>query len=156
MSFTLTQAKALHAAVCDVPKRLGIFDKVNEAQVKNAPGRGLSCEVWAQRWRPARTSGLASLSLLVVFNARVLMPADHQPQEDVEPTILWATLALAGGYVGGFTLGGLTGVRAVDPLGAEGITMEQNTGFLTVDTKFYRGAPVVVPVIINDVLEEVA
>jgi hypothetical protein len=154
VSWSVVQAKALHSAVLSVPKTLGIFDKVNGHQPKNPPGQKLSCHVWIARWRPAR-SGLNSTSVTVVYNAQVQLPADYQPADDVEPLMLSATLRLAAGYAGGFTLGGNLGVRAIDLRGMEGVTMEEQQGFLTHDQNLYRAAPVVVPIILNHVLAEV-
>lgn len=153
MSLTVEQAKTLHAAVLDVPKRLGIFDRVNGHQPKNPPGKKLSCHAWIARWRPAR-SGLSSTSITVVYNARCMLPADYQPADDLEPILLSATLQLAAGYAGGLTLGGNLNVRAIDLRGMEGVPMEEQTGFLTHDQQFYRAAPVVIPIILNHVLAE--
>jgi hypothetical protein len=129
--------------------KLGVFERVNSHEPKNAPGNGLSCSIWADVIRPLpQASGLNSTSGLVSFHCRVSSSMLQEPQDDIDPQILIAVTTLIGEYSGNFTLGGT--VRDVDLLGQFGVALSAQAGYLEHDKKYYRVMVVTLPIVIND------
>lgn len=132
---------------------LGLFERVNQHEPKNAPGNGLTAAVWADSIAPTPTgSGLASTSARVVFNVRIYSSANAEPADAIDPNILAATSALMGAYSGDFELGG--SVRNVDLLGQGGVPLSAQAGYLQQDGRLYRVMTLVLPVLVNDVWEQ--
>src|SRR5690349_3003162 len=97
----------------------GYLDEVNghEAIHPSASG-GITGAVWVDRVTPVRSSGLDSVSALVVLNVRLYTSAQALPLDAIDPGLVAAVDALCTAYCGDFTLGGL--VRQVDIFGANG------------------------------------
>ncbi|MGW0587460.1 hypothetical protein [Streptosporangium sp. NPDC002607] len=133
---------------------LGLFERVNSHEPKNAPGNGLTAAVWVDSIAPVPTgSGLASTSARLVFNVRIYTGAEQEPADAIDPNMLAATDALMSAYSGDFTLGG--SVRNVDLLGQAGTSLSAQAGYIQHDSKLLRVMTLVVPVIVNDVWEQV-
>ncbi|MFJ9214229.1 hypothetical protein [Streptomyces sp. NPDC102264] len=130
----------------------GLFEQVNQSEPKNAPGGGLTCAVWTERVGPVRSSGLSSSSARLVFNVRVYSSLTARPEDAIDPAMLNAVDHLITAYSADFTLGGL--VRHVDLLGAEGVPMEAQAGYLLVEGGEYRVMTIVLPLIVNDLWTE--
>lgn len=129
---------------------LGLFEQVNTSEPKNAPGNGLTAAVWADRIEPvAPASGLAATSARIVFNLRIYSSMTQQPQDAIDPNIVTALDTLMGAYSGDFDLGGT--IRNVDLLGAHGVGLSAQAGYINQDNKLFRVMTVTVPVIVNDV-----
>ncbi|WP_405391058.1 hypothetical protein OG596_26315 [Streptomyces sp. NBC_01102] len=131
---------------------LGLFETVNEAEPKNAPGTGLTCAVWAERIGFVRSSGLASGSARLVFTVRIYSNINAAPAEAIDPELLNAVDQLFAAYSADFTLGDL--VRHVDLLGAYGVPLEAVAGYLLVEGGEYRVMTIVLPLIVNDLWTE--
>lgn len=134
-------------------KRLGVFERVYAHEPKNAPGNGLSCVIWGDRIDPIRSSGLNSVSLRVAYSVRVYKPMNSEPQDGIDPTILNGVTALWNAYAGDFTLDGEA--RQVDLLGAYGAAMSAQAGYLNQDGRLFRVMTLTLPIIFDDVFEEV-
>jgi hypothetical protein len=132
----------------------GLFETVNQAEPKNAPGNGLTCAVWAERISFVRSSGLASGSARLVFTVRIYSNINAGPDEAIDPELLNAVDHLFAAYSSDFTLGGL--VRHVDLLGAHGVPLEAVAGYLLVEGGEYRVMTIVLPLIVNDLWEQAA
>lgn len=132
----------------------GYFDQVNGHEPKNAPGNGLTAAVWFDTMRAVLSSGLASVSVLLVLNVRLYTSMLQEPQSAIDPALLRASGALFAAYAGDFTLGGL--VREVDLFGAEGTPLLAKAGYLNQDNKLYRVVTITLPVVVNDAWDEVA
>lgn len=134
----------------------GLFARVNKAEPKSAPGPGLMCAIWAGSVAPvARRSGLSSVSVLVTANVRIYTNMLADPVEMIDPAVMDATSALMNAYAGDFTLGGL--ITAVDLLGSVGGTgLNAQAGYLDLDGRKFRIMAIQVPMIIDDVFEQVA
>lgn len=131
---------------------LGLFEHVNQAEPKNAPGNGLTCAVWAEHIGFIRSSGLASGSGRLVFNVRIYTNANAAPDEAIDPEMINAVDSLFAAYASDFTLGGL--VRHVDLLGAHGIPLAAQAGYLLVEGGEYRVMTIELPLIVNDLWTE--
>lgn len=128
----------------------GYFDRVNQHEPKNKPGRGLTAAVWIDRIEPARgRSGLAATSARVVFNVRVYTTMLQNPQDSIDPNVMIATDALMTAYSGDFELGG--DAAFIDLLGAtQGHPLFAQSGYINIDNTVYRVMTMTVPVIVND------
>lgn len=127
----------------------GYFERINGHEPKSAPGKGLTAAVWADRIGPvAPASGLAATSARLVLNVRLYSPMLQEPQDAIDPTLVAAADALMAAYAGDFTLDGL--VRNVDLLGAQGVPLEGQAGYLRADSTLYRVITITLPVIVND------
>lgn len=144
----IVDAVMSHAMAC------GYFDRVNGHEPKNAPGNGLSAAVWSDTLRPVPSSGLASVSALLILNVRMYTSMLQEPQDAIDPNMLNALSALFTAYAGDFTFGGLA--REVDLLGAEGVPLQAKAGYLNQDNKLYRVITITLPVVVNDAWDEVA
>lgn len=133
----------------------GLFERVNTHEPTNAPGNGLTCALWADRIGPVRSSGLNSTSARIIFNVRIYSNMNAEPQDAIDPNVIKAVDTLFTAYSGDFTLG-VDDVRHIDLLGVYGIPLEARAGYLKQDGSEYRVVTISVPVIVNDVWEQVS
>lgn len=129
---------------------LGYFDRVNQHEPKNGPGRGMTCAVWINRIEGTSVrSGLAKTSARVEFNVRIYLNMIQEPQDMIDPDMMDAVDALLGAYTADFTLGGtvaavdLMGMAQRHPLGAE-------AGYINIDNKVYRVMTITLPILVDD------
>lgn len=134
--------------------RSGYFDRVNGHESKSAPNLvgGLAAEVWVQRIRAARSSGLAETSGLLVLTVRIRGDMLAKPEDGIDPRLLTAASGLMRLYVGDFTLNDL--IRAVDVRGMEGTPLTCEAGYLPQDQKVFRVYEITLPLIVNDIWSE--
>jgi hypothetical protein len=140
----------LVAAAVSKAQTLGLFEKVNGHEPKNAPGHGLTASVWVQDLSPIQAGGLDSTSGRVELSVRVSTNMLAEPQDGIDPRMLTAVAELIGAYTGDFEIGPLTGVRGIDLLGAYGTPLSAKAGYLNQDGKLFRVMTITLPVIVND------
>lgn len=131
----------------------GLFDRVNQHEPKSKPGRGLTCATWIDRMEPARgRSGLSVTSARVVFNVRVYTNMIQDPQDAIDPNVMYATNTLFKAYTGDFALGGSgSDERWIDCLGAtQGHPLFAQSGYINIDNMVYRVMTITVPVIVEN------
>ena len=132
---------------------LGVFERVNLHEPKNAPGSGITCAVWSDWMGPApRNSGLSATSALLIFNVRIYSSMLSEPQDYIDPEIIKAVDLLMGAYSGDFELGGT--VAWIDLLGQSGRQMQAQAGYINQDGKPLRVMTITLPVVLNDVWEQ--
>lgn len=132
----------------------GRFEHVNGHEPKSAPGHGIHAAVWVDRIEPvAQHSGLAATSARLILNVRVYTNMLADPPDAIDPNLAVAVDALMNAYSGDFTLGGL--VKNVDLLGQGAQGLSAQAGYLEQDHKLYRVMTINLPVIVNDVWEQV-
>lgn len=147
-TLAIVDAVVSHAAAT------GRFEKVNGHEPKNAPGNGLTAAVWVQRLAPlALQSGLAATSALLLVNLRIYQNMLAEPQDAIDPNVVAAVDALVTAYSGDFTLDGL--VADVDLLGRHGTALAAEAGYLSQDNKMFRVMTLTVPLVLNNVWEQV-
>ena len=135
---------------------LGIFDRVNTHEPKNAPGRGITCAIWVERIDPvAGLSGLASSTGRITFNVRLYTNMLQQPQDLIDPNLVRAADELIRAYSGDFTLGGT--VMNVDLRGmGGGQGLYVQGGYLNQNERIYRCMTLWLPVLVEDLWDEAA
>lgn len=132
----------------------GHFGQVNGHEPANTPSQGLTAAVWVDSMQALRTSGLASTTVQLVFNVRVYTSIQAEPADAIDPDMLTAVDDLCAAYVGDYTLGGL--IRQVDVLGAHGQTLLVRAGYIQQSGAILRVMTITLPVIVNDLWEQVA
>lgn len=134
----------------------GYFDRVNQHEPKNKPGRGLTAAVWIDKIEPAnQQSSLIATTARVTFNVRVYTNMLQNPQDMIDPSVMIATDALFEAYSNNFTLGGL--VEYVDLLGAtQGHPLYSQSGYINIDNMVYRVITITVPCIVEDAWPQAA
>lgn len=141
-------------AISSHAQATGQFDKVTGHEPKNAPGNGVWGAIWRQNTRAiALASGLAATSARVLFIVRIFINMLSDPQDEIDPRQDAAADALFTELVGDFTLGGT--VRNIDVLGEFGDPLDLEAGYLDQDHKLFRVVDIKIPVIVNDVWEQV-
>jgi len=135
-------------------KASGLFERVIRREPLSAPGSGLTAAVWGQRLRPiALQSGLNVTSAAANFFFRVYAELAQEPAEDVDVLVFGALGDVMGRLTGDFTLGGT--VSSIDLLNRHGVPMDSAMGYLTQDNKTFRTGTLLIPLIFNDVWEQV-
>lgn len=148
-NFSAADAAALFSKIRSIAKELAVFPAVIGHDPENAPPAGISCSIMLGPVKPVTSSGLAAVSGQVTLMVHVWSFASKRPLDDVDPQVLAATCSLMGAFAGGFTLGGT--VREVDLF-----AMDATPGYVNFEGKEYRTMAITLPVIINDLFEEVA
>ena len=131
----------------------GLFERVNGHEPKSAPGNGLSAAVWLDSIGPVVSSGLAATSARLAVNVRLYTAMLADPQDAIDPNLIAAVDTLMTAYSGDFDLGG--NVRNVDLLGQAGTPLSAQAGYLNQDGKLFRAMTILLPLIVNDVWEQV-
>lgn len=133
----------------------GFFQAVNGHEPKAAPQNGLTAAVWVEQIGPARGgSGLDSTSSRLALFVRLYTPMVSEPEDAIDPDLMTALDALLAAYSGDFELDGL--VRQVDLLGTYGDPLSARAGYLTTSGAEYRVMTITLPLIVNDLWEQVA
>lgn len=140
--------QAVTDALASVPMASGYFDRVNQHEPKNAPGRGLTCAVWADYIGPEpERSGLAATTARLTMMVRLYTSMLQEPQDSIDPMMLEAANQLLLSYSADFDLGLGEGVW-IDLLGAsKGHPLEGHAGYININNKVYRVITMTVPII---------
>jgi hypothetical protein len=133
---------------------LGLFETVCGHETVNAPGHGLHYEIWAGPIGPIRGgSGLDITSASVTIQGRVKVNTTRDPRDLVETDLLYAVDRLISEYTANFQLG-LPGVRNIDVHGAYGLALSARPGYISQSGDLFRVADITIPIICNDVWEQ--
>lgn len=134
---------------------LGLFERVNQHEPKNAPGNGLSYALWVQSLIPLPgASGLATTTGRLEVTGRIYTSMTQQPPDMIDPNMTDALDKLINQYSGDFDLGGT--VKHIDLLGEHGEPLQGNAGYLNIDNKILRVITVTIPIIVNDIWVQVS
>lgn len=154
--FTL-DIPGLQGAVMAAMSRAGGFEGVIGHEPREAPNQGLFGACWLLGIRPVpRQSGLSIASTVVTFLMRLYVPAgtgDNQPYDEIDRDLLAATDRVLALLVGGFTLGGR--VRNVDVFGAASPGLSADAAYQVFGDARFRVMTITLPLIVNDMFEEV-
>jgi len=147
------QISAIYDAVATHAMRSGHFDRVNQHEPKVAPGVGVTCAIWVDRVEPVKSSGLNTTTARIALMIRTYQSMLSEPRDAIDPAMIIAVDALMAAYSGDFELGGL--IRSVDLLGAYGTPLSAQAGYMEQDKRLYRIMTVTLPLIVNDVWNQV-
>ncbi len=151
---------ALYDSLVSHAQSLKLFEAVTDHEPLNPPGGGLSCAVMLGPLEPIRSSGLAATSGRLEFAVRVYSARLQVPASGIDRKLMQAVTTLMNAYTGDLDL--LTGniasglVRNVDLLGAYGTPLRGSPGWLVQDGAHYRIYEITLPLILNDVWNQVA
>lgn len=133
----------------------GWFERVNVSEPKSPPGSGLTVAVWSQAIDPLPTaSGLQSTTGRLTFMVRIYSNALLDPPDMIDPGVIKAADVLFAAYSGDFTLG--DSIRNVDVLGAHGIPLRAQAGYVTISNVIFRCMDITLPLIVNDMWDQAA
>jgi hypothetical protein len=142
------------AVVSDV-QASGYFDKVNTHEPKRKPGNGLTAAVWLQALTPiGAISGLSATSARLLFILRLYSNMLKEPQDGIDPRLTQAASNIMRRYHDDFDFGGT--IRNVDLLGAHGVALEAQAGYLEQDGVMFRVMDIQIPCLVNDVWPQVS
>jgi hypothetical protein len=141
------------AVVSDV-QRSGYFDKVNTHEPKRAPRSGLTAAIWVASMEPiGAISGLASTTGRVVFTLRMYQGMLLEPQDLIDPMMMKAMSNLMRRYHDDFDFEST--IRNIDLLGAFGVALAAQSGYLEIDGAVFRIMDMTIPCLVNDVWPQV-
>lgn len=148
-------AASVLAALKTVFEATGCFDGVAMSQGVVGPSTGMSAQIWAvPPFKLVKErSGLADVSVLLTFNARMLTPIGTPPADDLDLTLLAAWSAVMNSLVGGFTLNGE--VEQLDLLGSYSSGLESPPGYVEIAGTMYRCITMTLPLVLDSVWTEV-
>jgi hypothetical protein len=153
----MTVASELFDAIESHALASGIFDEVNTAEPKAAPGTGITCAIWIQSIAPApEASGLAATTTRIEFQVRLYTSFLAEPVDMIDKNLLDASIALMEDYTGDFGLSIVSEVRSIDLLGEHGTPMQADAGYLNADGKIYRVITITLPIVYNDLWNQVS
>jgi hypothetical protein len=155
-NFNDEAVNTVFSRVVSYAMQTGRFDNVNQHEPKNAPGNGLTCSIWMQRITPIAAGGLDVTSGVVLLQARIYTSFVQQPFDMIDPSVMAATTDFIGAMSGDFEFGGEADVRNVDLLGAYGPSLSGEAGYIEIDRRVLRVMTIAVPIVINDMWEQVA
>jgi len=144
-------------AVVSHAMSLGVFDAVNTAEPKRAPGNNLQASIWFEAIRPARSSGLKATSMVLEFNIRLYSSLFKDDPDLIDPEVIKAVDLLFTEFNGNYTLlyDGEDMVRQVDVFGSEGTPLTARSGYVQFEeNREYRVVDITLPLIIDDVWQQ--
>jgi hypothetical protein len=142
-------------AVVSDAQASGYFNIVNQYEPKAKPGTGLTAAVWLQSITPiGAISGLSSTSGRLLFILRMYSNMFSKPQDMIDPNLTRAASNLMRRYHDDFDFGGV--IRNIDLLGAHGVALEANSGYLPQDDTEFRIIDIQIPCIVNDIWPQVS
>lgn len=131
----------------------GYFDRVQAHEPKSSTGTGMTFCCWLGNIRPiALQSGLAATSARTLIMCRIYLPMLTEPQDDIDVTIGKASSYMLAQLTGDF----LEGTTWIDLLGAYGVLLEAQPGYVKLDSDTYRIVNIPVPFISPDVFDQEA
>lgn len=143
------------AALQTFAQTLGVYEDVLRHEPVSAPGPGVIGAVFfgGARPIPAR-SGLSATSCLVTFQFRQYLAMTYEPKADIDLVMCAAVDALITAISADFDLGGA--ISNVDLLGAYGTGLIVEPGYLAQESTTYRVYTTTIPLIVNDVWQQVS
>ena len=154
MAVTPLDFPAIRDALISHAQKTGRFDTVAKHEPFSKPG-GVHAALWVDKLTAVPpASGLNTVTVRLVCLCRIYLGAETQPYDEVDAKGLAAADRLLAAWAGDFTLGGR--IRNVDLKGAYGIPLDSQAGYQRIGDTQFRVFTITVPLIINDVWEEVA
>ncbi|KJK44440.1 hypothetical protein UK23_29515 [Lentzea aerocolonigenes] len=135
-------------------KKLALFEQVNLSEPKSAPGKGLNFAFFLQRIAPVPSqSGQASTTGLVVFTGRIYSNMLQKPESALDIQMALAAAKVIEAFSGDIDLG--DAIRYVDLLGMTGTALSGQGGYLQIDSGMFRIFDITIPLVVNDIWNQV-
>lgn len=139
----------------DHASALGVFEHVEGHAMVNPPPSGIGIAFEAGPIKPgSQYSGLKATSVVFTCTGSIYTTMQTQPADTVELDITGASMALMVALSGDFDLGG--NVRNIDLLGATGVGLSADPGYLKLGEQTFRASVITIPMVITDVFEQVS
>lgn len=137
--------------------KLGRFDNVFGAEPKAKPGTGVNAAIWVQSFYPrSAPHGLATTSMVLTMTFRVYTDLFAEHPDVIDPRMMEAVGQFITLVSADFTLDGMSNVQAVDLAGAFSNGLGGQAGYAEISGTMFRIFTVDIPIILNDVFEQVA
>lgn len=127
---------------------LGQFEQVLLHEPKAPIGVGLVAAVWAQKVEPITSSGLSATSGRVVLFIRVYTNFVQKPEDQIDLAVVSAVADVMNAMTGDFNFGAT--LRMIDLLGAYGVGMEAQAGYVEIGKQIHRVMTITLPLVFND------
>jgi hypothetical protein len=132
----------------------GHFDAVLGYVSKQSATNGITAAIYIEDMRAIRTSGLASTSVRMELEMQVYSSTYQEPYDDIDTNLALAVDAMFTALIGDFDLG--SEARNVDIFGAWGQPLRVRSGMMNLDGKEFRVFQILIPIVIDDVWDQVA
>lgn len=132
----------------------GHFEAVLGYVSKQSSTNGITAAFYIEDIRAIRTSGLASTSVRMEIEMQIYSSTYQAPYDDIDVNLAHAVDAMFTSLLADFDLGGEA--RNVDVFGKWGHPLRVRSGLMNLDGKEFRVFQVIIPVIIDDVWDQVA
>lgn len=134
--------------------QLGVFESVNKFEPTGNIGT-YTASVIVQDIVPARgASGLNATSVCVRLLLRIYVSTVAQPLDEVDPNIANAVSLLLNAFSGGFSFA--DSVREIDLLGQFGTPLSAKAAYVNLSGTLHRVMDIAIPVVVDDVWNQVA
>lgn len=134
---------------------LGPFESVNKHEPKGFVSHGYAAALWVQSIMPLKgEGGLNTTTVRAEFTFRIYGNMLQEPADEIDPEISDAAELVMSTLTNDFELG--ASVRQIDLLGAYGTPLSSRAGYIVLSGKLYRVMDVTIPVIVDNVWEQVA
>lgn len=144
-------AAGVLAALETVFQAIGGIESVITSSGVAPPANGVSVQIYAiPPWKPiGKRSGLATVSMLTTWAARLVAPIGSPPADNLDMTLLAVYSNAMNTLAGGFTLNGE--VEQLDLLGAYGTGMPMDPQYLEMGGAVYRAMTMTLSLVLDDV-----
>lgn len=134
--------------------QLGVFESVNKHEPVGNIGTYVAAVLF-QGMGPARgASGLDATSVRVEFVLQIYSNMIATPLDQIDPNIASATALVMNALSTNFSLGDT--VREIDLLGEFGTPLSSKARYIQVSSALYRYMEITIPIIVDDVFQQVA
>lgn len=146
-------AKLILEKMASLGQETGLFGNVLMHEPKSAPAiaESVTLALIAGPLTPIESSGLNSASLRWEVTGRIFKSALTEPADEIDPALVTTAQTYYAALCGAFTLGGL--VRCIDIWGMDGDKLAATPGYMEQDKFVFRTMDLVIPLLLNDVLE---
>lgn len=146
-------AKAIMSYLISKGLATGLFANVNGHEPQSAPSiqGDMTLALIAGPLTTIESSGLNSASMRWEITGRIFTSANSKPADDIDPNVVTAAQTYLASLAAAFTLGGL--VRCIDIWGMDGDKLSATPGYLEQDKMVFRTMDLMIPLLLNDVME---
>lgn len=141
---------AMSATIQSKLQATGLFASAVHHEPKSAPalGSSVTAAFWFDTVRPAKSSGLGVISVVVGYTLRLYASALAEPADGIDPDLIRTADKVMEFFCTDFDIGG--SARYLDVLGSDSAGVVLTPGYVTQDQKIFRTIDISLPIIVND------